>query len=81
MSTPAPKWTSPEAEKLLREVRKLPEGDRERLVDEIRATLPAALSDEWAEEVLQRAEAYERGELKTVDGREVMARIRAKYAR
>ena len=81
MSTPAPKWMSPDAEAVLREARKLPEHDRLRLVDELRATLPALLSDEWTDEVVQRVEAYERGELKTADGREVMARIRAKYAR
>jgi hypothetical protein len=53
---------------------------RKRLMDELRATLPALLSDEWTDEVVQRVEAYERGELTTIDGREAMARIRAKYA-
>jgi hypothetical protein len=81
MSIPAPKWTSPAAETLLREASKLPERDRLRLAAELHATVPATLSDEWTEEAVQRVEAYERGELETVDGREVMARIRAKYAR
>jgi hypothetical protein len=81
MSLPAPKWMSPDAETVLREARKLPEGDRLRLVDELRATLPATLSEEWTDEVVDRVEAYERGELETVDANEVFARIEAKYAR
>ena len=81
MSSPAPKWSSPDAENLLREAQKLPEGDRLRLAAELHATVPATLSDEWTEEVVQRAEAVERGELGTVDGAELMARVRAKYAR
>jgi hypothetical protein len=81
MSIPAPKWTSPEAEAVLREARKLPEPDRLRLADELRASVPDALSPAWREEVVQRVEAFERGELETVDGNEVFARIDAKYAR
>lgn len=83
MSIPAPKWTSPEAEAVLRQVRKLPEQDQLRLVehvvDELRAESPAALSEEWEEEIAQRIEAYERGELKTIDAEEVFARAEAKY--
>lgn len=81
MSTPAPKWTSPDAETLLREARKLPEHDRLRLADELRASVPDGISAEWDEEILQRAEAFERGELKLVDAEEVFARVEAKYGR
>jgi hypothetical protein len=81
MSIPAPKWMNPDAETLLREASKLPEGDRLRLADELRATLPASLSEAWTDEVVDRVEAYERGELETVDANEVFARIEVKYAR
>ena len=83
MSSAAPKWTNPDAEPLLREASKLPVDDRRRFADELLATVPddEQLSPAWKEEILQRAEAFERGDLKTVDGREVMARLRAKYAR
>jgi putative addiction module component (TIGR02574 family) len=69
----------------MRQVRKLPEQDQlrlvERLVDELRTTAHATLADEWEEEIAQRIEAYERGELKTVSAEEVFARAEAKYGR
>ena len=81
MSIPAPKWTDPEAEAVLRRARTLPEGDRLRLVDELRATLTAAVSEEWAEEIAQRVEAYDCGELETVGADEVFARAEANARR
>jgi putative addiction module component (TIGR02574 family) len=85
MGIAAPKWTSPEAEAVLRQVRKLPEQDQlrmvEQVVDDLRADAPTSLSEEWEEEIAQRIEAYERGELKTIDAEEVFARAEAKYGR
>ena len=51
---------NPDAETLLRDARKLPESDHLRLAEELRASVPAALSDEWTEEVVQRVEAGSR---------------------
>jgi hypothetical protein len=81
MSTPAAKWLMPDAESVLREALKLPEFDRLRLADELRASVSDAVSAEWDEEILQRAEAFERRALKTVDAKEVFARVEDKYGR
>jgi hypothetical protein len=81
MSTPAPKWMSADAENVLHEARKLPELDRLRLADELGASVTDAVAAEWDEEILQRAEAFESGQLKTVGAKEVFARIDAKYGR
>lgn len=81
MSSVAPKRMSTDAEDLLRKASKLPEDERLRLADEIRASVPATLSEEWTEEAVDRVEAYERGELKTVDAKEFVAQMRTKYAR
>ena len=37
------------------------------------------LSPAWTDEVVRRVEAYERGELATVDGEEAFRRLRAKH--
>jgi hypothetical protein len=81
MSIPAPKWLDPDAEAVLRQARSLPDHDRLRLADELRASVPDDISAEWDEEILQRAEAFERGELRTVDAKDVFARVEAKYGR
>jgi len=81
MTMPTPKWSSPDVEALLSEARKLPEHDRLRLADELRASVSHNVSAEWDEEVLQRAEAFARGELRTVDAKDVFSRVEAKYAR
>lgn len=81
MSIPAPKWLDPDAEAVLRQARSLPDRDRLRLADELRASVPDDISAEWDEEILQRAEAFERGKLRTVDAKDVFARVEAKYGR
>ena len=81
MSIPAPKWLDPGAEAVLRQARSLPDRDRLRLADELRASVPDDISAEWDEEILQRAEAFKRGELRTVDAKDVFARVEAKYGR
>ena len=81
MSIPAPKWTDPAAEDVLREARKLPEHDRLRLAEELRASVPVDIAAEWDEEILERAEAFERGELTLIDAKDVFARVEAKYGR
>ena len=51
------------------------------LIEEVRASVSHDISVEWDEEVLQRAEAFERGELRTVDAKDVFDRVEAKYGR
>lgn len=85
MSIPAEKRLSPEAEEVLQRACKLPEPERLRLADALVESVASArhqdLSPAWHEEIARRADAFERGELQTVDGPEVFARIEAKYAR
>jgi putative addiction module component (TIGR02574 family) len=61
--------------------RQLPRQERERLVDELLASLnePAAaeLDAAWSAEIDRRLSAYDRGEIQALPAEEVFARARA----
>lgn len=80
MSTPAKKLLSPEAQQVLDQARALPREEQLHLADALVGET-SELSPAWQEEIERRVEAYERGELETVDGQQVFERIEAKYAR
>jgi hypothetical protein len=87
----APVW---DAETLLAAALQLPPKERELLADQLwesvdrDADLPmteegfvdgyALLGPKWMEEIERRIAAYERGEVETIDGEEVFARLRAR---
>jgi putative addiction module component (TIGR02574 family) len=76
---------SSETEKLFREAMALPREELQSLVERLLAALPregtpGELEEEWNAEAVDRAEAYERGELSTLDASEALAEIRARRA-
>jgi putative addiction module component (TIGR02574 family) len=84
MSSAAPK-PLPTPEEVLEIALKLPKEQRLRLAeqlcesvqDESQTDIDAA----WAEEIVDRVEALERGEVATVSVKAVFERVRAKHAR
>jgi putative addiction module component (TIGR02574 family) len=75
---------SPRAAKVLEEALQLPKEERRRVASALQESLQddeaEDLSPEWKDEIVRRVAAFERGELESVDGEEVFARIRTKYA-
>jgi len=74
------------SDKLFRQAMALPREQLESLVERLVAALPRKVSpgefeEEWNAEALERAEAYERGELTAVDAYEALAALRARRAR
>jgi hypothetical protein len=73
------------AEEVLAMAKKLPREDQLRIAEALQkeaTPLPAAqVEAAWNDEIVQRVEALERGEVEFVDAKEVFARIRAKHAR
>jgi putative addiction module component (TIGR02574 family) len=84
MNSAAPK-PAPTPEEVLEIALKLPKEQRLRLAeqlcesvqDEAQTDVQAA----WADEIADRVEALERGEVETVSAKAVFERVRAKYAR
>ena len=71
------------SDKLFEEAMALPREQLESLVERLVAALPRKVSpgefeEEWAAEALDRAEAYERGDLTAVDAYEALAALRAR---
>ena len=65
----------------------LTEEERIRLAEELYESVeesdgtPEEIEAAWSEEIADRVEAFERGEVETIDGEEVFRRIRAQYGR
>jgi putative addiction module component (TIGR02574 family) len=84
MNSAAPKPT-PTPEEVLEIALKLPKEQRLRLAeqlcesvqDESQTDVQAA----WADEIADRVEALERGEVETISAKAVFERVHAKYAR
>ncbi|MBK6809353.1 MAG: addiction module protein [Sandaracinaceae bacterium] len=76
--------TSP-AEKILEQALALSEEERRALAERLRKSLPRdsaeAIARAWDDEVLDRLEAADRGEVVTREWDDVRGELRAKYAR
>lgn len=61
---------------------KLPELERQELIDRLHASLssqnPGDVEKAWLEEIDRRLDAYDRGEVSTVPGREALRRIQSR---
>ena len=73
------------SDKLFREAMALPREQLEALVERLVAALPRKVRPgefeaEWNAEAVERAEAFERGELTAVDAYEALAALRARRA-
>jgi putative addiction module component (TIGR02574 family) len=75
---------STEGSRILNEVLALPVPERAELVERILDSLGEASDKErlerWAAETESRLDAIDRGELKTVTGEEVLARLKQRYS-
>jgi len=75
---------STEGSRILNEVLALPVHERAELVERILDSLGDAPDEErlqrWAAEAEWRLDAIDRGELETMPGEEVLARLRQKYS-
>ena len=75
---------STEASRILNEVLTLPPAERAQLVERVLASLGEQPDEErlkrWAEESESRLDAIERGELETVPGEEMFARLRQRHS-
>lgn len=74
------------AEEILAMAKRLPRQDRLRIAEELqkeagKSEPPQDISETWRDEIVRRMEAFDRGQLATVDGEEVFRRVQAKYAR
>lgn len=66
------------------EALKLPETERAILIDHLQESLSTSKTtylDEHLEEAHDRYEAYQRGEISTVDGKEVVSELKKKLAK
>jgi putative addiction module component (TIGR02574 family) len=65
----------------------LTEEERIRLAEDLYESVeesdgtPEEIEAAWSEEIADRVEAFERGQVETIDGEEVFRRIRAQYER
>jgi putative addiction module component (TIGR02574 family) len=84
MSSPAPK-PMPTVEEILETALQLPKEQRLRLAEQLRESADDEPENEiaaaWSDEIADRVDAVDRGELQTVSAREVFERLRAKHAR
>jgi putative addiction module component (TIGR02574 family) len=84
MSSPAPKPT-PTVEEILETALQLPKEQRLRLAEQLRESAEDEPENEiaaaWSDEIADRVDALDRGELQTVSARQVFERLRAKHAR
>jgi len=84
MSSPAPK-PMPTVEEILETALQLPKEQRLRLAEQLRESADDEPENEiaaaWSDEIADRVDALDRGELQTVSAREVFERLRAKHAR
>ena len=89
--TVAPAAPTLDAAAVLAAALKLPTRDRERLAEQLWASVDDEhrnqivdgrdlLGPGWMEEIERRLEEIRRGEAVLIDGKEVMSRLRAKYA-
>lgn len=71
------------AEEVLELARRLPREDRLKIAAALQQqegeVEAPELSEAWRKEIVRRIQAHRRGELRTVDGEEMFARLRAKY--
>jgi putative addiction module component (TIGR02574 family) len=84
MSSAAPK-PLPTPEEVLEIALKLPKEQRlrlaEQLCESVQGESQTDIDAAWAEEIVDRVEALERGEVETVSAKAVFERVRAKHAR
>ena len=70
-------------QKILNEVLSLPMEDRAQLVDVLIRSLNSIIEPEieeaWKKEAESRFEAYNRGEISTIDGEEFMQKLRNRF--
>ncbi len=67
--------TTPRLETLISQARKLGQGERIALVENIRASLAItdpAIDRQWAEEATRRYEAFKRGDMKACDREDIL---------
>lgn len=73
------------AEEVLAMAKKLPREDQlriaQRLQSDERDASAGQVQAAWNQEIAERVEALDRGDVELVDAKEVFARARAKYAR
>ena len=80
-------FVSPKFAQVRSDALALTEQERARLADELYGSIeegdgtPEEIEAAWNEEIVRRVQAFERGELDSVDGEEVFRRIRAEYGR
>lgn len=84
MSSAAPK-PMPTPEEILETALKLPKEQRLRLAEQLRESVEGEPQSDveaaWGDEIADRVEALERGEIETVSAKAVFDRVRAKHAR
>jgi len=77
-------------ERILTEAMQLSAADRQELAERLIVSVHEAeddglagmdpeILDEWKQEIRRRMEAYQRGEIETIDGELVFQRLRKKY--
>ena len=73
-----------QARKILEEALSLPDDDRQRLAEALLDSIPAEIAEElektWNAEALRRAEAFERGEVQSIDGEQAIDSLRSKLS-
>jgi putative addiction module component (TIGR02574 family) len=75
----------PTPEEILETALKLPKEQRLRLAEQLRESVEGEPQSDveaaWGDEIADRVEALERGEIETVSAKAVFDRVRAKHAR
>ena len=75
----------PTPEEILETALRLPKEQRLRLAEQLRESVEGVLHSQleaaWTEEIADRVEALERGEIETVSAKEVFERVRDRRAR
>jgi putative addiction module component (TIGR02574 family) len=73
------------AEEILQQALQLPEEDRERIADSLLRSLHGSeettFEEEWGPEIQRRIAEIDEGKVQLLPGDEVMARLRARFAR
>lgn len=81
MTSTAPK-PEPTADEVLENALKLSREQRTHLAEQLLKSIDGGdVEGAWAEEIVARVEALERGEVELIDAREVFAHARARLAR
>jgi putative addiction module component (TIGR02574 family) len=73
-----------QARKILEEALSLPNDDRQRLAEALLDSIPAEIAEKlektWNAEALRRAEAFERGEVQSIDDEHAIDSLRSKLS-